>query len=433
MVDLQNDLLIQGAGRKSRKPPTPVVGIKPKGKFQLMKKIFLCLGLFFVLAWPIASRAQFTFTTNNGAITITGYTGSSGNVVIPGTTNGYPVNNLGNQAFYSKTVVTNVTIPGSVTNIGNQAFESCSGLLSVTIPDSVITLGDTVFANCTGLTNVIIGIGVTHLGTNAFSSCRKLASLNIPQGVTSIYMGDQGAFANSSGLTQFTVDAANPSFSSPDGVLFDKNQTTLIDFPQGRGGTYAIPNTVVKIGDSAFDLCGNLNQVTIPNSVTVIGTQVFHSCGSFTSVTIPASVTNIGLYAFSNNRNNLHQVYFQGNAPAVNGASGSNDSTLFAGDTGTAFYVSGTVGWGATIGGWPVRAGTYLPQPQILGNGFIGQDHVFRLPFAWATNTSLVVESSTNLQNWTPVSTNALVNGTNTFSDSTWTNQPQQFYRVRSQ
>jgi len=43
-----------------------------------------------------------------------------------------------------------------------------------------------------------------------------------------------------------------------------------------------------------------------------------------------------------------------------------------------------------------------------------------------------VIEVSTDLQNWTPVITNALVNGTNAFSDSTWTNYPQRFYRVRS-
>ncbi|MDR3459289.1 MAG: leucine-rich repeat domain-containing protein [Verrucomicrobiae bacterium] len=397
-----------------------------------MKRMFLCLGLVCVLIGPSTSRAQFTFTTNNGAITITGYSGVGGNVVIPGATNGYPVNNIGNQAFSGKTVITNVTIPGGITNIGNSAFASCANLTNVTIPDSVITLGDSAFYNCHSLTNIIIGNSVTHLGTNAFASCVKLASLNIPKGVTSIYMGDQGAFANCPGLTQFTVDAASQSFSSPDGVLFDKNQSALIAFPQGRGGTYAIPNTVTKIGDCAFDLCGSLIQVAIPNGVTVIGSQVFHSCSSFTSVTIPGSVTNIGQYAFSNNRNNLHQVYFQGNAPSVNGGSASGDSTLFAGDTGTAFYVPGTTGWGATIGGWPARAGIYQPQPQILGNGLVGPDNVFRFGFAWATNTSVVVESSTDLQNWVPVITLKLASGTNIFSDSTWASYAQQFYRVRS-
>ena len=56
----------------------------------------------------------------------------------------------------------------------------------------------------------------------------------------------------------------------------------------------------------------------------------------------------------------------------------------------------------------------------------------FQFTISWATNTAVVVEASTNLQNWTPVITNTLVNGTNAFGDSTWTNYPQRFYRVRS-
>jgi hypothetical protein len=44
----------------------------------------------------------------------------------------------------------------------------------------------------------------------------------------------------------------------------------------------------------------------------------------------------------------------------------------------------------------------------------------------------VVVLASTDLLNWTPVITNALVNGTSAFMDSTWTNYPQRFYRVRS-
>ena len=54
------------------------------------------------LALPMLAQAQFTYTTNNGALTITGYTGSGGAVVIPAATNGYPVTSIGVDAF-SKT------------------------------------------------------------------------------------------------------------------------------------------------------------------------------------------------------------------------------------------------------------------------------------------------------------------------------------------
>src|SRR4051794_9175323 len=80
---------------------------------------------------PLSAGAQFTFTTNNGAITITSYTGSGGDVTIPGATNGYPVTTIGANAFYTALSVTNVTIPNSVTGIGNYAFADCYALTNV--------------------------------------------------------------------------------------------------------------------------------------------------------------------------------------------------------------------------------------------------------------------------------------------------------------
>jgi hypothetical protein len=117
----------------------------------------------------------------------------------------------------------------------------------------------------------------------------------------------------------------------------------------------------------------------------------------------------------------------------VNGGAGSADSTVFSGESGTVYYLPGTTGWGATFGGWPT-AQWYQPQPQILasGPGFGVQGNRFQFTISWATNTSVVVLASTNLLNWTPVITNALVNGTNAFADATWTNYPRRFYRVRS-
>ena len=151
------------------------------------------------------------------------------------------------------------------------------------------------------------------------------------------------------------------------------------------------------------------------------------------SVTIPSSVTDLGVYAFGFGMS-LHQAYFQGNAPTVGGMAGSTDKTVFpGGGFGMAYYLPGTTGWGATFGSWPTAL-WYQRNPMILGGGYgLGATtNGFGFTVSWATNTAVVVEASTNLQNWTPVITNALVNGTNYFSDSSWTNYPSRFYRVRS-
>src|SRR5262245_56848478 len=86
------------------------------------------------------SQAQFTYTTNNGTITITGYTGTNGLVVIPDTIMGLPVTAIGEDAFLLSTNLTSVTIPNSVISIGGGAFAG-TGLTEVTIPSSVTSIG----------------------------------------------------------------------------------------------------------------------------------------------------------------------------------------------------------------------------------------------------------------------------------------------------
>src|SRR5664279_2051520 len=84
------------------------------------------LWIAWLLLMPSVAQAQFSFTTNNNAITITGYTGPGGNVTIPDTTNGYAVTTIGADAFHNQTTMTSVTIPNSVTSIGSYAFSDCT-------------------------------------------------------------------------------------------------------------------------------------------------------------------------------------------------------------------------------------------------------------------------------------------------------------------
>src|SRR5258706_5243880 len=89
--------------------------------------------LLLLLTLPAVVQAQFNYTTNNGAITITGYTGPGGAVVIPNTINGLPVTRIGDYAFNGKAGLTSVTIPNSVISMGTSAFSYSYSLTSVTI------------------------------------------------------------------------------------------------------------------------------------------------------------------------------------------------------------------------------------------------------------------------------------------------------------
>ena len=205
------------------------------------------------------------------------------------------VTSIGIEAFYYCTGLTSVNIPNSVTNIGEYAFSGCSGLTSVTIPNSVTSIGEEAFFYCTGLTSVTIGNSVTSIGGSAFADCTSLTSVTIGNSVTSI---GYGAFHGCSGLTSINVASDNSNYCSVDGVLFNKDKTTLIQYPGGKQGAYTIPNSVTSIVSSAFEGCRGLTSVTIPNSVTSIGMSAFYGCSGLTSIEIPNSVISIGGGAF---------------------------------------------------------------------------------------------------------------------------------------
>ncbi|MGA2867045.1 MAG: leucine-rich repeat domain-containing protein, partial [Verrucomicrobiota bacterium] len=206
------------------------------------------LPLLLLLALPAVVEAQFAYTTNNGAITITGYTGPGGAVTIPSTTNGLPVTSIGDYAFSYCGSLTGVTIPNSVTSIGGDAFFFCTSLTNVTIGNGVTSIGGGAFASCTSLSSVTIPNSVTNIGKYAFEDCTSLTGVTIPNSVTSI---GYWAFSYCTSLTAITVDALNYVYSSVAGVLFNKSQTTLIQCPGGKAGSYTVPSSVTNIGDYA--------------------------------------------------------------------------------------------------------------------------------------------------------------------------------------
>jgi len=217
-----------------------------------------------VMGLPALVRAQFTFTTNNGSLTITGYTGSGGSVAIPATINGIPVANIGSGAFagtflHPNTTLTSVIIPNSVSTIQDEAFYTCTALTNAVISCGVIIIGPYAFNQCSALNGLVIPDSVTTIGSFAFLGCVGLTgSLTMPDSVISI---GEDAFAGCPGLTTVFFRGNAPA-TEPN--IFAGDNATVYYLPGTTGWSQMFDgfpteqwNPQIQTGDNSFGVESN--------------------------------------------------------------------------------------------------------------------------------------------------------------------------------
>lgn len=171
------------------------------------------------------------------------------------------------------------------------------------------------------------GYTVVAIGTNAFRNCHDLISVSLPASIE--YLEQQfealsrtsyDTFYSCSMLQSINVEKSNPYFSSQDGVLYNKEKTTIVRYPRNKSGNVVLPETVNKIGsssfvgctfssfsvptavthicDSAFWMCRNLEVVNFPSRLEYIGACAFRGCENISDIQFPTTLKTVGAHAF---------------------------------------------------------------------------------------------------------------------------------------
>jgi len=197
---------------------------------------------------------DFTYSSDGTSITITGYGGVGGDVVVPEVIEALPVRHIASEAFNKDTTITGITIPEGVTEIRRASFSECTNLISARLPNGVTIIGGYAFYRCASLRNVNIPESAKYIDDLAFFGCASLENM-------------------------------------------------------------VLSSRVYSIGGHALHGCTNLRSIKIPDSVYVINDFAFQNCTSLTTVALPDSIGVIGRGAFMG-CSNLSSVYFAGNAPS---------------------------------------------------------------------------------------------------------------------
>ena len=180
-------------------------------------------------------NSAFAYVNHGDSIEITGFDNSVSDVVIPSEIEGLPVTAISVGAFYLSTIT------------------------SIEVPDSVTSIGEMAFLGCTSLKSVKLSTGVAKIDKNAFGSC--------------------------SALQEIQVAKDNPNFSSLNGVLYSKKQDTLIIYPAAKtDAAYIIPSCVTSVAMYAFSENPYLETLTIPNSLIKVGDSAFYNCKNLRAV-----------------------------------------------------------------------------------------------------------------------------------------------------
>lgn len=239
---------------------------------------------------------DYEYAVVNGDAVITACTSDEAVLNVPSEIEGLTVIAVYPVAF-TNCLSEEIILPETVTYIREMSFYSCANLKKITLPSSLTEIGNNAFDNCTLLETIDTG-GTVTIGQNVFLDCPSLKNLTISGNCTSIGAEDEEPFLYCSALESVTVTSGDGIYSSENGVLYNKDKSTIILYPQAKTDKkYKAPKSVKEIGQSAFYHCKYLESADI-SGVEVLKDYAFEGCEKLKKVKLSKNLTQIGADAF---------------------------------------------------------------------------------------------------------------------------------------
>lgn len=212
--------------------------------------------------------------TYNGSIADAKPTDYSGELTVPEKVRHndviYTVTSISDKAFSGAEQLSGIILPSGLKSIGDFAFEGCTSLEKIIFPGGEIKLGEGVFFKCDKIKKIVFGSDWKKLDLKMFRWSDSLTVVTIPAKIESIQN-----LKSLRHLESVKVDDNNARFSSFDGMLFNKEATTLYACPRARKGCVMVPQGTLNIFKGAFVDCPEITQIDFPESLESLSYREF--------------------------------------------------------------------------------------------------------------------------------------------------------------
>ena len=228
------------------------------------------------------TNTLWSYTVNEGAATVTGYSGVTEHLVLPQALGGCPVTATSGMLLNTwdqQTTVKTVHLPATLKEVGDEAFNYAYSVMEVNFPSGLERIGVGAFRG-TSLSSVDLPESVHELGDRAFDGC-QLMEVEISDAIQYGY----------------AVYGNNPIRSATVSGHFTVMENWFANCEYLE--TVTMPSSITEIGDGAFSGCCSLKNIQLPSGVHTLGASCFSECEALETLTLPSGLQTIGSSAFS--------------------------------------------------------------------------------------------------------------------------------------